>query len=160
MITAVDTNILLDVLIPGEPHNESSKALLDSHLSNGRLILCEVVFAELAANFISEQELKLFLSETGMRLIHSGEKALYTAGIRWAKFAKKHRKNRFACSSCSNVFEVACPKCNIPLSRRQLVMGDFLIGAHALVHADCLLTRDLGVYKNNFQDLKIIGSGD
>jgi hypothetical protein len=29
MITAVDTNIILDVLIPGEPFGESSKELLE-----------------------------------------------------------------------------------------------------------------------------------
>ncbi len=45
MITAVDTNIILDVLIPGEPFGESSKKLLDHHLSKGKLIICEIVFA-------------------------------------------------------------------------------------------------------------------
>ena len=53
MITAVDTNIILDVLIPGEPFGKSSKKLLDHHLSKGKLIICEVVFAELAARFLS-----------------------------------------------------------------------------------------------------------
>jgi hypothetical protein len=53
MITAVDTNIILDILIPDEPFGESSKQLLDRHLSEGKLILCEVVFAELAAYFPS-----------------------------------------------------------------------------------------------------------
>ena len=35
MIRSVDTNIILDVLIPGEPFSESSKMLLDRHLSKG-----------------------------------------------------------------------------------------------------------------------------
>ena len=158
MITAVDTNILLDILIPGEPHSESSKLLLDKHLSSGKLILCEVVFAELAARFPSEQELKLFLAETGMRLVHSNEKSLHIAGMRWAEFARKSRKDRFSCGNCGNIFEATCPKCRAVFTKRQLVLGDFLIGAHALVHADCLLSRDLGVYKRNFRDLKIVSS--
>ncbi len=158
MITAVDTNILLDILIPGEPHSESSKRLLDRHLANGKLILCEVVFAELAARFPSEQELKLFLAETGMRLVPSSEKSLHMAGMRWAGFARKGKKDRFSCGNCGNVFEAACPKCRTVLTRRQLVLGDFLIGAHALVHADCLLSRDLGVYKIYFHDLKLVSS--
>lgn len=158
MITAVDTNILLDILIPGEPHSDSSKRLLDKHLASGKLILCEVVFAELAARFPSEPELKQFLAETGMRLVQSNEMSLYIAGMRWAEFAKKSRKDRFACGNCGTVFEVTCPKCKTVLTKRQLVLGDFLIGAHALVHADCLLSRDLGVYKNNFRDLKIVSS--
>jgi len=158
LITAVDTNILLDILVPGESHSESSKLLLDRHLSSGKLILCEVVFAELAARFPSEQELKLFLAETGMRLVHSNEKSLHIAGMRWAEFARKSRKDRFSCGNCGNVFEATCPKCKAVLTKRQLVLGDFLIGAHALVHADCLLSRDLGVYKRNFRDLKIVSS--
>lgn len=158
MITAVDTNILLDILIPGEPHSESSKRLLDKHLLGGKLILCEVVFAELAARFPVEQELRLFLTETGMRLVPSNEKSLHIAGMRWAVFARKSRKDRFSCSTCGNVFEVVCPQCRTVLTKRQLVLGDFLIGAHALVHADCLLSRDLGVYKSNFRDLKIVSS--
>ena len=60
MITAVDTNIILDVLIPGEPFGKSSKELLDRRMSKGRLILSEVVFAELAARFPSEEELGCF----------------------------------------------------------------------------------------------------
>ena len=158
MITAVDTNILLDILIPGEPHSGSSKRLLDKHLASGKLVLCEVVFAELAARFPSEQELKLFLAETGMRLVPSNEKSLHIAGMRWAEFARKSKKDRFVCGNCGTIFEVTCPKCKAVLTKRQLVLGDFLIGAHALVHADCLLSRDLGVYKNNFRDLKILSS--
>jgi len=158
LITAVDTNILLDILIPGEPHSDSSKRLLDKQLTSGKLILCEVVFAELAARFPSEQELKLFLAETGMRLVQSNEKSLHLAGMRWAEFARKSKKDRFACGNCGTVFEMTCPKCKSVLTKRQLVLGDFLIGAHAFVHADCLLSRDLGVYKNYFRDLKIVSS--
>ncbi len=158
MITAVDTNVLLDVLIPGEPHSESSKMLLDKHLSSGKLILCEMVFAELAARFPSEHELRMFLAETGIGLVPSNEKSLHIAGMRWAEFAKKSKKDRFSCGNCGTVFEVTCPKCKAVFAKRQLVLGDFLIGAHALVHADCLLSRDLGVYKGYFRDLKLVSS--
>jgi len=51
MITAVDTNILLDILIPDEPFSLSSKDLLDRHVSMGQLIICEVVYAELFQHF-------------------------------------------------------------------------------------------------------------
>ena len=70
MITAVDTNVILDVLISGEPLGASSKRLLDRHLSEGTLILSEVVLAELSAHFPTERELKSFLTETGMRLVY------------------------------------------------------------------------------------------
>ncbi len=158
MITAVDTNIILDILIPDDPFGESSKALLDRHVSVGQLIVCEVVYAELAAWFSSEKELKTFLSETGMRLVYSNDKSLYIAGTRWAEYTRKGNKNLFACANRGNSFEVSCPQCATMLTRRFHVLADFLIGAHVLVHADCLLTRDLGVYKTYFSDLKVVSS--
>ena len=157
MITAVDTNILLDILIPGEAHAESSKKLLDKHLASGKLILCEVVFAELAARFPSEQELKQFLAETGMRLVPSNEKSLHIAGMRWSEYARRSKRNQFSCSECGKSFSMHCPHCKAMVTRRQIVLSDFLIGAHALEQADCLLSRDLGIYKNNFNDLKVVG---
>ena len=158
MITAVDTNIILDVLIPGEPFGESSKDLLDRHLSKGKLILCEVVFAELAARFTSEQELASFLADTRMNLVYSNDKSLYMAGSRWAEYARKSAKNRFSCSKCGHAFEATCPQCRAVLTKRLHVLADFLIGAHALVQADCILSRDLGVYKTYFSDLTVIDS--
>jgi predicted nucleic acid-binding protein len=158
MITAVDTNIILDVLIPGEPFSDSSKKLLDSHLSKGKLILCEVVVAELAARFPSEEDLTTFLADTRMNLVYSDEKSLYLAGARWAEYARKNSKSRFSCGQCGHAFEPACPKCKAALTRRLHVLADFLIGAHALVQADCILSRDLGVYKTYFKDLKVVDS--
>jgi predicted nucleic acid-binding protein len=158
MTTAVDTNIILDILIPGEPFADSSKALLERHLAAGQLILCEVVFAELAAHFPTETELREFLTETGIRLVHSNEKSLYVAGTRWAAHATKGGKNRLSCAGCGKTFEAACPKCGKPFARRLHVLAGFLIGAHALTHADCIISRDLGLYKTYFGDLKVASS--
>lgn len=158
MIAAVDTNILLDILIPGEPHLNSSKGLLERHLAGGTLVLCETVFAELAARFPAEHVLEEFLAETGISLVPSSRRALHVAGTRWAGFSRKNRRDRFSCGACGHQFEVTCPRCGETLNRRQLVLGDFLIGAHALIHADCLLTRDLGVYGRWFRDLKLASS--
>jgi len=54
----------------------------------GNLILCEVVFAELAARFTSEEDLASFLADTRMNLVYSNEKSLYMAGSRWAEYAR------------------------------------------------------------------------
>jgi predicted nucleic acid-binding protein len=158
MITAVDTNIILDVLIPGEPFSESSRELLDRHLSKGKLILCEIVVAELAARFPSEEELASFLGDTRMTLVHSNEESLYLAGSRWAEYARKNAKGRFTCGKCGHTLEPACPECKAVLTRRLHVLADCLIGAHALVQADCILSRDLGVYNTYFRDLKVVNS--
>ena len=158
MKTAVDTNILLDILIPGQPAAASSKNLLDYYLSRGRLIICEVVFAELAAGFPVSRELDQFLRDTGIDLVPSSPEALFVAGSRWADYTGKKPEKRMRCGKCGCGLTVSCPQCGAMPSKRLHVLADFIVGAHALVHADVLLSRDLGIYKTYFNDLQVIGS--
>ncbi len=154
MIVAVDTNILLDVLIPDEEYFRSSKRMLDEYVRRGQLIVCEIVYAELASQFPSEQDLQAFLSDTGIRLIHSSEKAFYLAGERWRKYSR-NKKQQVQCSQCGKKMMILCPKCKRPLKFRQHIISDFIIGAHALTHAELFLTRDRGFYRTYFKDLRI-----
>ena len=55
-MTAVDTNILLDVLIPDAPYGGASQQSLDTALQQGTLVLNEMVYAELAAHFPTLEE--------------------------------------------------------------------------------------------------------
>src|SRR5262249_37517699 len=65
MMTAVDTNILLDVLIPAAPFGAASQQSLDTALQQGTLVLNEMVYAELAAHFptLEERRCNSFLSQ-------------------------------------------------------------------------------------------------
>lgn len=67
-------------------------------------------------------------------------------------------KNRMSCAGCGKTFEATCPTCGTAVGKRLHVLADFLIGAHALTHADCIISRDLGVYKTYFADLKVVTS--
>ncbi|HHY97163.1 MAG TPA: type II toxin-antitoxin system VapC family toxin [Firmicutes bacterium] len=154
MISALDTNILLDILLPDTNYYQNSKALIDKAYAGGALIICEAVYAELACQFDSHDELDGFLSDTGIRLVPSTRKALYVAGTAWRSYTSR-RGPQFQCTSCGNLRILSCPKCGATITSRQHIVTDFIIGGHALVQADRLLSRDRGFYHAYFPDLKI-----
>lgn len=154
MITSVDTNILLDILLPDESHLKSSKALLDEYIVKGQLIICEIVYSELASQFSSDKDLKAFLFDTGIRLVHSSEKSLYLSGERWKQYTK-NRKQTLQCPQCGKQATAVCKECHYSFTIRHHILSDFIIGAHARSLADVLITRDRGFYKTYFKDMKI-----
>jgi predicted nucleic acid-binding protein len=154
MITAVDTNILLDILIPDAPHVDISEKSLTESLESGSVIISEAVYTELAAHFPLKEQIDQFLKETGIDLYPSGTDALYLAGDAWREYLQK-RTNSMVCPSCGTTREFRCIKCGSAFLPRQHVIADFIIGAHASVHADRLLTRDRGYYRTYFPDLHL-----
>ncbi len=89
MITAVDTNILLDVLVPGAPHGDASEQALTESLRAGATVISEAVYAELAAHFPLREELDRFLEDTGIRPYPSGAEALNPAGRAWHEYLRR-----------------------------------------------------------------------
>lgn len=57
MITAVDTNVILDVLLRDPTFGERSAATLRACLMEGSLIACEVVWAELRPALANDRAL-------------------------------------------------------------------------------------------------------
>jgi predicted nucleic acid-binding protein len=154
VITAIDTNILLDLLIPDAPHAASSETLLDEAYQQGALIISETVYAELAARFPSPNELNRFLQTTGIRLEHSQPEALDAASQAWLTY-NSQRGQGIQCPECGKVQSVNCSVCGTPMRLRQHVLADFLIGGHALKQSDRLLTRDRGYFRTYFPDLQL-----
>ena len=136
MITALDTNVLLDVLLADRAHGEASREALRACIDRGGLVACEVVWTEVATFFPAPGEAARALETLGVRFVPmEAEDALEAAG-RWSR----HR---------SRAGEAG--------TRR--IAADFLIGAHALRHADCLLTRDRGFYREAFEGLEVLEPG-
>jgi len=153
MITAVDTNVLLDVLIPDAPHGDESELALAEALRAGAVVISDPVYAELAVHFPDQEHLDRFLADTGLRLESSNAEALYRTGRAWSEYVR--RRPALACPQCGATQEVRCDQCGASVQPRQHVVADFIIGAHALVQADQLLTRDRGYYATYFPELAL-----
>ena len=131
MITFVDTNVLLDVFLPDPKWGQESKIRLEQSFNQGSLIINEIIYSELTPQFSSKALLDDVLKTLSIRIVSLDLKAAYHAGRIW----KNYRK--------------AC-------GRRNRILADFLIGAHAEIEAEQLLTRDRGFYKKYFSDIHVI----
>jgi predicted nucleic acid-binding protein len=155
MILAVDTNVVLDILIPNTAHIQSSLNCLLSTPPDDKLIICEVVYAELGSQFLSSQDLNKFLRDTAIRLVCSNERSLFEASSAWKKYSGR-KKDIITCPACGKRQKAICHSCKEIISYRQHILSDFLIGAHAKMQANKFITRDRGFYRTYFHDLNIV----
>jgi predicted nucleic acid-binding protein len=131
MITAVDTNILIDILEPDPAFGPASRDALKRCLLEGSVVACEVVWAELAVAYGHAVE-KAVESMDRMGIQYSGMAvdATVEAARCWYDYLKKG-------------------------GDRRRIAADFLIGGHARKQADRLLTRDKGFYRSYFRKLDV-----
>lgn len=130
MITAVDTNILLDVFLPDKKFASGSSKLLKLAYDEGALVICDIVYAELVPQFEKRSMLDSTLSTISVSLLSIDKDVAFLAGERWKVYRKSGGK-------------------------RKRIITDFLIGAHAMIKAERFLTRDRGFYKSYFPDIRI-----
>jgi predicted nucleic acid-binding protein len=131
VISALDTNVLLDVMLRDPVFGLSSAAALRTSYDAGGLVICDVVYAELAPRFADRAGLEEALAELNIRTQELGREAAFRGGKAWQQYRRRG-------------------------GTRERILPDFLIGAHALVAADRLVSRDRGFYGQCFPDLALL----
>ena len=89
MITAIDTNVLLDVLIPNEKFFEPSLQAMEKVAGEGSLVVCDAVYAELSAQFTTQRACDEFVESNEIRVEPLSRSALFLAGRIWLSYRRQ-----------------------------------------------------------------------
>ena len=155
MTTAVDTNALLGILYEGDYSDDAESALRNAY-RKGRIVTTPIVYAELAADghFGTMAELDEFFSDLSIQIVEPTRKARYRAGEKFQIYTQR-RPDGLQCPTCGNIRSIQCQDCGGSLAPRQHIAADFLIGGHAEIDADALITFDQAFYDSYFPSLTL-----
>lgn len=128
---ALDSSTLLDILIGDPVYADASETCIGDALAREDVVVCEAVVAEVQAMLDTSVNVMDTLAVLGIRYEPTTEAAAMRAG---------HMNKRFRARG----------------GKRERVVADFLIGAHALLQCDALITRDAGFFRDYFKGLKVI----
>ena len=131
MISAVDSSVLLDVILDNSQHCAASLAAMRRARSQGELIVCPVVWAEVRAALREPQMMNDALTSAGFAFDPFDQPCAELAGDLWREYRRRGGKRKF-------------------------LIPDFLVVAHALVRAGRILSRDRGFLRQYFKDLAVV----
>ncbi|WDK77485.1 type II toxin-antitoxin system VapC family toxin [Xanthomonas campestris pv. campestris] len=127
---AIDSSVLVD-LLADSAQADAAEACLRQCLSTGPVVVCDVVLAEVCSALRDGAEALSVLEDMSIRFNALEAKSALRAGEMQRRFRARGGK-------------------------RERVVADFLIGAHAMLQCDGLITRDDSFFLDYFKGLKII----
>ena len=133
---AVDTSVLID-LLGDDTRADAAEACLRLALSAGPVVVCDVVVSEVVAGFGRSSQLLDTLEEMGLAFSPLELCSAARAGEMQRRYTERMKTAGRVRKSLRTV-------------------PDFLIGAHALLQCQGLITRDAGFFRDYFKGLKLI----
>ncbi|MCI1191905.1 type II toxin-antitoxin system VapC family toxin [Calidifontimicrobium sp. SYSU G02091] len=133
---AVDSPVLID-LLGGDARAEAAEESLRDALARGPVVVCDVVVSEVVSGLGYGAELLDTLEQAGITFSPIEARAAVRAG----EMQRRYKERRKAAG-----LPAAGPR----------TVPDFLIGAHALLQCNGLITRDASFFRDYFKGLKVI----
>jgi len=127
---AIDSSVLVDLLADG-PQADAAEACLRKCLTEGPVVVSDVVLAEVCSALHDGSEALAVLEDMSIRYSPLEAKSALRAG----EMQRRYRQR---------------------VGERMRAVPDFLIGAHALLQCSGLITRDRSFYRDYFKGLKLI----
>jgi len=137
---AIDSSVIIDLLSDNPGTAEGAEASLRHALSIGPVVVCEVVVAEVTTALRNGAEALGALEEMGI-VYHAIEAK---AAVRAGEMQRRYRQR------------VGLAPQGLLRGPYERTIPDFLVGAHALLQCDALITRDDGFFRDYFKGLKVI----
>lgn len=136
---AVDSNVLIDFIGNDAVAADAADLALRRALAGGPVVACEVVLAEVVAGLGHGSAVLDALEELGVDFSPLEQRSAVRAGEMQRRYLERRRAAGATAAAGS---------------RR--VLADFLVGAHALLQCQGLITRDAGFFRDYFKGLKLI----
>ena len=128
----MDSSVLIDFFEEIDPvMTEAAIDTLREALRTGPVVVSDIVLAEVCTALKSGSDVLADIEEIGIHFLATEARAALRAG----EMQRRYRQRG---------------------GRPERTVPDFLIGAHALLQCQGLITRDAGFYRDYFKGLKVI----
>jgi predicted nucleic acid-binding protein len=134
---ALDSNVLIDFIGNDAATADAADAALRRALASGPVVVCDVVLAEVVTGLGDGSIVIDKIEALGVDFLPLERRSAVRAGEMQRRYAQRRRE--------------ASLRTEPPRA-----VADFLIGAHALLQCQALITRDAGFFRDYFKGLKVI----